>query len=130
VGYYGEMDSVSKHEAYTTWREGSVQAIVATKAFGMGIDKPDIRYIIRHGVPECLSSWLQELGRAGRDGNPSQAYIFYDERDTDNACAWIRDHLQNQQAVTNILKNFSESEVYLCSPYRYLSPKDSFRSVW
>ena len=108
VGYYGEMDTTSKHEAHTYWREGHVQAIVATKAFGMGINKPDIRYIIRHGVPESLSSWLQELGRAGRDGNPAEAYIFYDERDTDNACAWIREHLQNQQAVSNIL-NFSES---------------------
>ena len=62
VGYYGEMDATSKHEAHTSWREGHVQAIVATKAFGMGINKPDIRYIIRHGVPESLSSWLQELG--------------------------------------------------------------------
>ena len=89
VDYYGEMDTTSKHEAHTSWREGHVQAIVATKAFGMGINKPDIRYIIRYGVPESLSSWLQELGRAGHDGNPAQAYIFYAERDTDNACAWI-----------------------------------------
>ena len=55
----------------------------------IGLNKPDIRYIIRYGVPESLSSWLQELGRAGRDGNPAQAYILYAERDTDNACAWI-----------------------------------------
>ena len=56
-----------------------MQAIVATKALGMGINKPGIRHIMRHGVPESLSSWLQELGRAGRDGNPAQAYIFYAE---------------------------------------------------
>ena len=75
MGYYGEMDTTSKHEAHSYWR-GYLQAIVATKAFGMGINKPDIRYIIRHGVPESLSSWLQELGRVGRDGNPAQAYIL------------------------------------------------------
>ena len=75
--------------------------LLLQRDFGMGINKPDIRYIIRHGVPESLSSWLQELGWAGRDGNPAQAYIFYAERDTDNACTWIQVHLQNQQAVSS-----------------------------
>ena len=130
VGCYGERDTGSKREAQIPWR-GHVQAIVATKAFGMEINKPGIRHIIRHGVPKSLSSWLQELGWAGHDGNPAQAYIFYAERDTDNAWAWIRDHLQNQQAVYNILKIFSwKLEVCLCSPCWYLSLKDSTRSVW
>ena len=78
MGYYGERGHyTSKHEAHTFWRERHVQAIVATKALGMGINKPGIRHIIRHGVPESLSSLLQELGRACCDGNPAQAYIFY-----------------------------------------------------
>jgi len=65
VGYYGEMDDISKAESHALWREGRAQVIVATKAFGMGIDEADICHIIRHGVPESLNSWAQELGRAG-----------------------------------------------------------------
>ena len=51
--------------------------MVATSAFVIGINKPDIRHIVRYGVPENVCSWAQELGRAGRDGLPSRATIFY-----------------------------------------------------
>lgn len=113
VGYYGEMDNISKAESHALWREGRAQVIVATKAFGMGIDEADICHIIRHGVPESLNSWAQELGRAGRDGKPASAHIFYDEKDADNACAWIKDHLRNKAVVDRILKDFSESWRYI-----------------
>ena len=62
VGYHGEMDAPSKQESFHKWKTGQVQIIVATKAFGMGIDKPDIRHVIRNGVPESMLSWAQELG--------------------------------------------------------------------
>ena len=61
VGYHGEMDAPSRHESYMRWKSGQVQTIVATKAFGMGIDKPDIHHVVRNGVLENLLS----LGRAG-----------------------------------------------------------------
>lgn len=75
VGFHGEMDAPSRRESYMKWKSGQVHTIVATKAFGMGIDKPDTRHVIRNGVPESLLSWAQELGRAGRDGNPACAII-------------------------------------------------------
>ena len=59
------------------WRGGEIKVMVATIAFGMGIDKPDIRNIIRYGVPENICSWAQELSRAGRDGLPAKATVFY-----------------------------------------------------
>ena len=63
--------------------------MVATKAFGMGIDKSNIRHVIRNGVPESVISWTQEFGRAGRDGLPSTATIMYRKSDVRHANAWI-----------------------------------------
>ena len=74
VGYHGEMDIPSRHESYIRWKSGEVNTIVATKAFGMGIDKPNIRYVIRNGVPESILSLTQEIGR---DGRQACATILY-----------------------------------------------------
>ena len=54
VAYYGEMDTKSRNESYSNWKTGKVSVMVATSAFGMGIDKPDIQHIIRLGVPENI----------------------------------------------------------------------------
>ena len=62
AGYHGKMDAPSRHESYVKWKSGQVQTIVATKAFGMGVDKPDIRHVVWNEVPESLLSWAQELG--------------------------------------------------------------------
>ena len=85
VGYHGEMDTYSRHESYLQWKSGEAQAIVATKAFGMGIDKSDIRHVIRNGVPENMLSWAQELGRCGRDGKNATATILYRKSDLSHA---------------------------------------------
>ena len=71
------MDIRSRNESFDGWRNGHVNVMVATSAFGMGINKPNICHIIRYGVPENICSWAQELGRAGRDGSPARATIFY-----------------------------------------------------
>jgi len=59
------------------WKSGNVNVMVATTAFGMGINKPDIRHIVRYGVPESLCTWAQEFGRGGRDGSGATATILY-----------------------------------------------------
>ena len=68
VGYYGEMDPRERKQSYLKWKTGEVNIMVATKAFGMGVDKSNIRHVIRNGVPESIVSWAQELGRACRKG--------------------------------------------------------------
>ena len=83
-----------------------VKVIVATAAFGMGIDKANIRHAIRYGVPESLTTWAQELGRAGRDGCPAIATIYYCMNNTDHAMAWIRNHIGNAEYCKQLLEGF------------------------
>lgn len=58
AGYYGEMDADERKVAQGEWMQNNVQVMVTTKAFGLGIDKPNIRHVIRNGVPENISAWV------------------------------------------------------------------------
>ena len=113
VGYHGEMDISSREDAYMQWKSNKVQVIVATKAFGMGIDKADIRHVIRNGVPENMASWAQELGRGGRDGEQAHATILYRSTDISHANAWILNNLSNKARCNHILACFSDSWKYV-----------------
>lgn len=113
VGYHGEMDIPSQLESYMKWKSDRVHVIVATKAFGMGIDKPNIRHVIRNGVPENIPSWVQEMGRAGRDGQQSWATILYRKSDISHANAWILNNLSNKARCSRILSGFSDSWRYI-----------------
>ena len=111
--YYGEMDAKSRYLNYMKWKNDEVKVIVATAAFGMGIDKADIRHIVRYGVPESLTSWAQELGRSGRDGQPATATIYYSINNTNHAMAWIRDHVSNAEYCKQLLDDFSTAWKYV-----------------
>ena len=91
VGYYGKMKEGEKNEAYMQWKRGDVQVIVATRAFGLGINKPDVRFVVRNGLPPSIAAWAQEYGRAGRDGKQSYAYILYSDSDINHVGFWARD---------------------------------------
>ena len=115
VGYHGEMDGASRHESYLQWKSRQAQVIVATRAFRMGIDKHDIRHVIRHGVPESMLSWAQELGRAGRDGNQACATILYRKSDISHANPWVMSNVSNRERCKSILSGFSQSWKYVQS---------------
>lgn len=81
VAYHGGMSPDARETAQRDFITDKVPVVVATNAFGMGIDKSNVRYVIHHNLPESIEAYYQEAGRAGRDGEPSRCTLLWNESD-------------------------------------------------
>lgn len=81
-GYHGGMEMEARKTVQDRFMEGTLSVVVATNAFGMGIDKADLRFVIHYDIPGSLEAYYQEVGRAGRDGKPARCLLLFNYADT------------------------------------------------
>ncbi len=81
LAYHAGLPAKDRRAVQEAFHVGDVDVVVATSAFGMGIDKPDVRFVVHASVPESLDAYYQEVGRAGRDGEAARAVLFYRSED-------------------------------------------------
>jgi len=80
--YHAGLPASERNARQQAWKEGRTRVIVCTNAFGMGIDKPDVRLVVHYDLPDSIEAYFQEAGRAGRDGEPSWCVLLHAQKDT------------------------------------------------
>ncbi|MEN8139492.1 MAG: ATP-dependent DNA helicase RecQ [Bacteroidota bacterium] len=101
--YHAGLEKDQKNKRQLQWMKGEVRAIVATNAFGMGIDKPDVRLVVHMDLPDSPEAYFQEAGRAGRDTKKAFAIMLFNDSDVENLKSFHLNNLADKEIVSDIL---------------------------
>ena len=102
TSYHAGLDQVVKDERQKAWTDDRYRVVVATNAFGMGIDKPDVRTVIHMDIPSSIEAYFQEAGRAGRDGNRSYAVLLHSPGDKRSVSKRISDTFPKEDFIRDV----------------------------
>lgn len=105
--YHAGLSSADKTKKQNAWKKNETRIIVCTNAFGMGIDKPDVRIVIHTDLPNSIEEYFQEAGRAGRDGEKAFAIILFEKNDSAKLKKRVRDEFPEREFIHHVYNSLS-----------------------